>query len=145
MVRRLNKAQKAEVDRIGRLCKGNLKAEVVVDESRNPESPLYKEFSWGDDEKMAYERRLDIARSIIRAYFVVVKPERRKPVRAWVSVKQPGYRRVDKVMSSKQLRAAHLETALCAAEEFAERYPELDEWEIIRSAILRAVAKVRGK
>lgn len=143
MIRRLNEAQKKEIDRIGKACRGKLKAEAVVAAAEDPASPLHALFQW-DDKVAARERRLDIARDIIRVY-VVVMPAKRRPVRAWVSVSTPGYRSIASVMSSEQLRSAHLETALSAAEEFANRYPELEEWEIVRSAIISAVAKIRGR
>ena len=48
---------------------------MVVDDARDPESPLHKHFEW-DDEIAASAYRIDKARAIIRSVKVVVKNER---------------------------------------------------------------------
>lgn len=54
---------------------GTITPEMVVDDARDPESPLHKHFEW-DDEIAASAYRIDKARAIIRSVKVVVKNER---------------------------------------------------------------------
>jgi len=63
---------------------GTLTPEAVVDDAKDPSSPLHAEFEW-DDAKAAVEHRMQRARAIIRSVRVVfVEETRRLPAIAYV-------------------------------------------------------------
>lgn len=53
---------------------GSLTPSAVVEDARDPESPLHSEFVW-DDKKAAEKQRLDAARRLIRSIKVFVSVE----------------------------------------------------------------------
>lgn len=56
---------------------GRVTPSAVVDAAKDPHHPLHNEFPWNDAEA-AHQRRLDIARALIRSVKIVVVTETRR-------------------------------------------------------------------
>jgi hypothetical protein len=103
-------------------------AEELVRRSRPASSPTHHLFTW-DDKEAADERRLDQARSLIRAVYVVFAelPDQ-KPVRARVNVEYGGKRgpvTMRRVLQSADLTQQLLEKAQVDLEIWSARYESL--------------------
>jgi hypothetical protein len=79
-----------ELERIRALHGGILQAEDVLEEARNPDSPLHPMFEW-DDQVAAHQYRLEQARALIREVRVEVVC-RDEMVLAPLYVRQPSER-----------------------------------------------------
>lgn len=110
-----------------------LRAEAVVEAAANPLSPLHAYFEW-DDRKAGHEYRLWQARTLL-CRVEVVNPEamEQKPVPVFVSLmedrvqKGGGYRAVPDVLTSADLRASLMRTALAELAAWTRRYSMLTE------------------
>jgi len=140
----------AELTRIVERHGGVLRPEDVVDEARDPRSPLHDQFDW-DDSEAAHKWRLHQARNLIRVCVRYVEtPDReRKPCRVFVSLTTDrvsnggGYRALDDVLRVKSTREQLLEDAMREAEAFARKYAMLSELAEVHAAISRALASWR--
>jgi hypothetical protein len=103
-------------------------AEELVERSRAKTSPTHHLFEWNDS-KAAVEYRLDQARFLIRAVYVVFEEQPdREPVRAFVTLTQEGKKGpvpMRRVLNSADLRAAMLEDAKRDALAWQHRYESL--------------------
>ena len=128
---------------------GRLTAEMVVLDAKPKQSPLHDAFQW-DDTKAAAAHRLWQASYLIRSITVIVeKSPTNRPVRAFVHFERPSgeshYKSVVEVMSSADLRAEMLNRALKEAEEWQQRYKDLDELAGVFAAIKAAKKPVEQK
>jgi len=81
-----------ELQRLAKVHDG-LKPQQVVDEARDPSSPLHPHFEW-DDTIAAEKHRLDQARQLIaRCKFTITTPAKKEiKVRTFISTEQHGER-----------------------------------------------------
>lgn len=116
---------------IARKNGNQLHARSVVDEARDPTSPLHRHFEW-DDSKAAEGYRVQQARALIRTVLVSDNnnPEA-PPVRAFFAIKDDkdgySYRPVEAVVSSSEMRLALLRSARRDLRAFQERYRSIRE------------------
>lgn len=116
---------------IARKNNNHLHAHTVVNEARDPASPLHKHFEW-DNSKAAEGFRLQQARALIRTVLVSDNnnPEA-EPVRAFFSIKDDkdgySYRPVETVVSSAELRLSLLRSARRDLRAFQIRYRSITE------------------
>lgn len=139
------------VDALRQILKKNKKQKLlpvaVVNEARDPESPLHRYFEW-DDSKAAHAHRLDQARHLI-ASIEIISDDKSDPRPAFVSLASDrisgGYRDVNHVMSSAELRREMMATALGELKAIQARYDRLaDLVKVIKPAVLK-VEKLVGK
>jgi len=127
-----------------------LRPEDVVEEARDPRSPLHDQFDW-DDSEAAHKWRLHQARNLIRVcvrYVAVPGSEETVPCRVWVSlstdrVADGGYRALEHVLRLKSAREQLLEDAMHEAGAFKRKYAVLSELAEVHDAISRALAAWR--
>lgn len=112
-------------------CKGELTPKDVVDDARNPNSPLHSFFEWSDSEA-AEQWRLQQARGLIRSV-VAIYVQEDKPatrVRAYVHVPEPSaphYRDSGQAMSMKKTRDLVLQRAWRELQAWRKRYADLKQ------------------
>lgn len=111
--------------------KGELTPKDVVDDARNPNSPLHPFFEWSDS-TAAEAYRVEQARGLIRSVVAVYVREEKPAVRtrAFVHVPEPGaphYRSADHAMSQEKTRKMVLERALRELNAWRKRYKDLTE------------------
>ena len=104
------RARRERLRELEREGDGLLPAERVVEDARNPESPLHgvEGFLWDDDAAAAQEHRLEIARRLIRSVryeetiteYVLATP---RYVHVTLSAEDKGYMDMDRVMTRKDL------------------------------------------
>ena len=140
------KAQDAgeELERITQKYDGRLTAQCVVDEARNKDSPLHKDFEW-DDRAAADSWRRETARLLLRTIIVSVgNGDENKASRAFVNVVKAEsddlpssryYARVQDALSDPETRQYVLNKAYKEADEYRKRYEELEEVATIITAI----------
>jgi hypothetical protein len=117
---------------------GELTPEDVVNDARNPNSPLHTHFEWNDN-AAAEQYRLQQARGLIRAVVAVYVDDKApaKRTRAFVHIPEPGtphYRSADHAMSQKRTRKLVLEQAWRDFQAWRKRYEELEELSMIFTA-----------
>lgn len=106
---------------------------LVVDDARNPNSPLHRFFEW-DDSAAAEQYRLQQARGVIQAVVVRYRETDNAPaktIRAFVSVKTdegPRYAGIVEVMNDQQQRAALIRKAWNELQGFRKKYADLTEF-----------------
>lgn len=116
---------------------GKLQPEDVVDDAKNPNSPLHSFFEW-DDTAAAHEHRLKQARSLIRTVVAVYKENpKSEPVRAYIHVRpspataaaddKPYYTEVTEALSVPSTRRSILLRAKADLESWQKRYKDLKE------------------
>lgn len=113
-----------------------LKAEDVVDDARSGRSPLHKAFDW-DDKKAARQHRLNVAREILRSlvtiYVDVTKPNDKKTIRSFISLRDPGkscdrtFYPMAQVLSDEEKRAQLIREALNEFRSWRDRYRHIQE------------------
>lgn len=119
-----------ELERIRKDNGGILKPPKVVDEARDPSSPLHDWFTWDDSE--AGERyRIIEARKLIRVHVTEI-PQNKQTVRAYVSLSRDrkaggGYRQTQEVLDNSALRREMLREAMRDFELFEKKYRHLEE------------------
>jgi hypothetical protein len=114
--------------------KGELLAEDVLKDARNPNSPLHQLFEW-DDSEAAEAYRLQQARGIIRAVVAIYRePERSAPshkVAAFTRIPEgetSHYRATHQALSQKATREAILKQAWKELQSWRARYAHLKEF-----------------
>jgi hypothetical protein len=127
----------AELKRIAALHKGRLMPRDVVEEARNPESPLHKSFEW-DDTAAAEQWRIEQARRLIQVSVTVLEGSK-EPIRAFVSLTTDrkdggGYLLVEKVLSSKKQKEQMLKDAAAELEIFTAKFNTIQELSEVNTA-----------
>lgn len=112
--------------------KGELTAQDVLDDARNPNSPLHSFFEW-DDGEAAEQYRLQQARGLIRSVVAIYTFDDKPAVktRAYVHVPEretPHYREASHAMSQSRTRAMVLQRALEELKAWKRRYKDLSEF-----------------
>jgi len=119
----------------------------VVEEARDPDSPLHRYFSW-DDGEAAQKWREDQARGLIASVRVKITttPER-PPLRAFLHVPSTGqaqhYGSAAKVMSDPERRRLVLSRALTELDSFKKRYAEIEELAVVFAAAEEVATRVQ--
>lgn len=108
MSREHRDAIRQRLDEIASAHEGRITPELVVEDARDPESPLHNEFPW-DLEKAAYQHWLDRARTIIRSVMVVTRTEKRTIVTPYflrdpaAAQDEQGYRSIVSIRSDQDM------------------------------------------
>lgn len=112
--------------------KGELTPDDVLDDAKNPNSPLHSFFEW-DDTEAARQHRLKQARGLIRAVVAVYvsddKPAQR--MRAYVHINEPDaphYRETSHALSQRNTRDLVLRRAMRELNDWKRRYADLKEF-----------------
>lgn len=123
-----NKAVRAELARLASKHRGRLTEAMVVEASRDPESPLHPLFLWDNDEEAARIGRLEIARTLIVSVRITAAEAKEYDVS--VAVRKyhgvgDGYAELGRVMGRDDLRQMLLSSALEDLEQLKRRYSAL--------------------
>jgi hypothetical protein len=132
-----------ELDRITAEHGGRLDPNHVVEAAVPRANVLHKHFEW-DDAKAALGFRVSQAREIIGAIHVLTS-KRKPPARGFLSIVDDvgrSYRRLEEVLSNRELRLRVLEQAQADLDAFERRYRELRD---ICSIVRRAREKVSAR
>lgn len=118
---------------------GELTPRDVVEDARNPTSPLHSFFEW-DDSEAAEQYRLQQARGLIRSVVAIYTRPDLPAIRTkmFVHIPEPGaqhYREASHVMSRADTRKAVLQTAWRELQAWRKRYAELREFADLFEAI----------
>lgn len=140
-----------ELKRIAAKNGGVLKAECVVAEARDPDSPLHDSFDWNDTEA-ASKWRLHQARNIIRVAVEYINTGKGEPVKvsAFVSLTPDreqeggGYRSIVAVLRRKDHREQMLDDAMKELRVFEDKYASLTELASVFAAARKVRAAVKG-
>lgn len=121
---------------------GGLRPEEVVENARDPNSPLHSNFEW-DDGKAAEEHRKSQARRLIASVRILTpSSEGPKQTIAWISVKTPevgrAYQPALDVLSDAELRLRALSEVKQAIEGLQRRFAHM----LDLSALLDAAKKM---
>jgi len=109
---------------------GILTPEAVVEDARDPDSPLHGEFNW-DDASAAHQHRLDQARALIRSVRVTVRNETKilstiRYVRnPDAEPKEAGYVRTVDLQTDRDRALAAIQTELGRVEAYIVRVSSL--------------------
>jgi hypothetical protein len=126
----------------------SLTPEAVIEEAKKPRSPIHKEFPW-DLKVAAYQHWLYIARKLIASVEIVRRGNhnRQVKVRAFVKIgkKASPYESTVEVLNDADKREILVQQALDEAEQWNERYNDLNELALIHGAIKKTVASKRRK
>ncbi|MFG1260019.1 hypothetical protein V5F79_22085 [Xanthobacter flavus] len=119
-------------------CKGELTPKDVVDDARNPNSPLHCYFEW-DDSAAAEHYRLSQARGLIRAVVAIyTQPDQpAQRMKAYVHIPEPAaphYRETSQAMSQKKTRDMVLQRAWREFQDWRRRYKDLKEFAAVFEA-----------
>jgi hypothetical protein len=130
MAAKLREARLAELRKIQAKHRGLLPPKHVVAFARDPKSALHGHFQW-DDGKAAHQHRLWQARQLIDS-FEIVREGSTKPTPVFVSLESDrasgrGYREMSKILTSEELTAQMLASALKDLNVLKERYQSLTE------------------
>lgn len=111
---------------------GELTPKDVLDDARNPNSPLHSFFEW-DDGEAAEQYRLQQARGLIRSVVAIYTREDAPAVKmkAYVHVPEPGaqhYREASHALSQTKTREMVLRRALDELIQWKRRYKDLQEF-----------------
>lgn len=129
--------------------KRELTPQDVLDDARNPNSPLHQFFEW-DDNAAAEQHRLEQARGLIRSVVAIYVREDKPAVRtrAFVHVPDPGaphYRTADHAMSQERTRKMVLQRALRELQAWRKRYRDLQEFAAVFAAADETETKLLEK
>lgn len=130
------------LDLLRRRAGGELTPKEVVEDARNPNSPLHPHFEW-DDTAAAEQHRLTQARRLIRAV-VAIYAEDDQPVtttRAFVHIpdkESPHYLATREALSVPDTRERVLRRALIELHGWKRRYQDLAEF----AALLEEIDKL---
>lgn len=113
-------------------CKGELTAQDVLDDARNPNSPLHSFFEWNDS-AAAEAHRLAQARGLIRSVVAIYVSDDKPAVRqkAYVHIREAGaphYREASHAMSQKSTRDMVLKQAWRELKQWRQRYADMKEF-----------------
>lgn len=122
----------AHIEMLRGKFKGELTPEDVLDDAKNPNSPLHSFFEW-DDTEAARQHRLKQARGLIRAVVAVYVQEDKPAVRmrAYVHVNEPSaphYRETTHALSQRNTRDLVLKRALRELNDWKRKYADLKEF-----------------
>ncbi|MGE0290278.1 MAG: hypothetical protein AB7P16_28685 [Bradyrhizobium sp.] len=125
----------AHLDLLRKQLKGELTAQEVVDDARNPNSPLHSYFEWNDGIAAA-QHRLKQARGLIRAVVAIYRDEavEKKPVvrvKAFTHIPEgetSHYRDTAHAMSQKSTRDAVFRSAWRELLQWRQRYHDLTQF-----------------
>ena len=131
---------------------GLVRAENVVEFAMNPATALHGQFPW-DDRVAAHERRLDIARGIIRARVVYLPRQNAEPVRVRAYFSLPddrltpggGYRTTVSILSDTERRNRLLAQALAELAAFKRKYAMLAELAVVFAAAEEVKAPIAAE
>lgn len=129
---------------------GYLTPAHVVEFARDPKTHLHDRFTW-DDTEAAQNWRLHEAARIIRCAVVILdNPKMIRRVRAYVSLLPDrfngrGYRPIKMVLSSGELRAQLLDTALAELQAFQLKYAYLQELSGVFAELEKVQARVASQ
>lgn len=127
---------------------GSITPRDVVEDARDPGSPLHPLITW-DDAVAAEEHRLAQARRILRSVYPVhVDAEgRERPVLGWINATVPDEGRVYvttvRAVTDEELRGQVLEEAMDAMRSLQARYQHIAELEDVFHAMNLALRRVR--
>jgi prophage tail gpP-like protein len=119
---------------------GSVTPVALVEDARNPASPLHENFDW-DDSTAAGSWREHTARNLIGSLVVVKVNEKQVSgtVRAFVSVRvanEPGvYKPIVTVMEDAELRKQMMERARQELHQWRNRYADLQEFSKVFKAV----------
>jgi len=120
-----------------------LTAEDVVEAARAPTSAMHPIFGFGEDERLAHERRLELARGLLRSVRVRILTPKKKEVVVRLTVATPGapdpnkknYSTTEYALNDPEMRTEVLRQALRELIAFRRKYAELSELSIVFAAI----------
>jgi len=128
---------------------GSITPEGVVDDARNPASPLHENFDW-DNATAAESWREHTARNLIGSLVVVKVNETQVTgtVRAFVSVRENDekgvYAPIVRVMEAPELRAQVLGRARRELHQWRNRYADLSEFAHVFAAVDEVLPMLRA-
>lgn len=133
----------AEIDRLATKYEQRLTAEHVVEEARSPKSPMHSVFRYDEDQAMAHEGRLYLARTLLRSVRVKIITPERKEVTVRMTVSTPRseapskgqYSTTEYALNDPELRSEVLKQALRDLIVFRRKYAELSELAVVFDAI----------
>lgn len=135
----------AHIDLLRQQCKGELTPKDVLDDARNPNSPLHSYFEWSES-AAAEAYRLQQARGLIRSVVAIyVQPEQpARRAKAFVHIPEKGaphYRSMPDAMSAQKTRQLVLQRAWREFQAWKGRYKDMREF----AAIMDAAEVVEAK
>lgn len=123
---------------------GLLHAETVVDWAQaHPQSALHAEFDW-DDKSAARTQRIETARRLIAIHVVTPSGQRQTVSLMRERTEGGGYRNLEDVMSSAELRREALAQALNEVSRWCDRHDHFPELRPIARAVSRVIAAMKG-
>lgn len=138
---------KQELELIRKNNNGVLRPADVVEYARNPKTALHERFEW-NNAKAADAYRLWQARELIRVVVKLDDVAATPPIRLYCSLPEDrqngdggGYRVIDDVMRSSQMRASLLRQAEQDMRRFEQKYHQLKEL----AGVIEAMRKARTK
>lgn len=113
---KIKKAVEARLEQLAQKNAGRLTPEAVVEDARNPRSPLHSFIDW-DDKKAAHQWRLDQARALIRSVRVEIHTEAKtistvRYVRDPSAKEAQGYVPVAKLRDDKDMAREAIESEM---------------------------------
>lgn len=123
----------AHIEEIRTRLKGEITPEDILDDARNPNSPLHSFFEWSDT-AAAQQYRLHQARGLIRSVVAIYVREAEPAVRqrAYVNIQAPGeprhYRETGHALSQTKTREIVLRRAWAEFQQWRKRYKDLAEF-----------------
>lgn len=125
----------AELDRISKKY-GSISAKAIVDESRDEDAVLHKEFEWNDE--VAAEKYREHQASVIVCNIVVAAEEEKQEdfvaVRAFVHTPN-GFKNIKTVLQTQEDRDYMFDKALEELNDFKRKYAAIREFEKLFSTI----------
>lgn len=137
------------LDLLRQQFKGELTPKDVVDDARNPNSPLHSFFEWNDGDA-AEQYRLQQARGLIRSVVAIYIREEEPAVRtkAFIHIPEasaPHYRSADDAMRTKKTRDMILQRALAELIGWQKKYKDLVEFADLFEEIKQTKSKLAQK
>lgn len=122
----------AHIEMLREKFRGEITPEDVLDDAKNPNSPLHSFFEWNDG-AAAHQHRLQQARGLIRSVVAIYVREDRPAIKAKAYVHIPQgdtshYRETTHAMSQKSTREVVLKRALEELIGWQRRYRDLLEF-----------------
>jgi len=120
---------------------GKLSEAMIIQASKRKSSAFHSMFLWDDEREAARQGRLVIARSLICS--VRILPSEAKTLQCSVKIRKfhglgAGYKDINEIAKSKDLRKALLDRALEELDSLRQRYGLLKELDAIFEALDRA-------
>ena len=131
---RLTKEQIKTELLLARNEEGKIDAKVIVDNARPEDAPLHHMFEW-DNEIAAEQYRYQQARQYIQHYVVLTPGERTTYSLSSERRDGGGYRDLDEVLSTAELRKVAVQDALKELVRWRERHQHLTEFKALFEVI----------